>query len=88
MKSMTNISGTILSEEGFAVEDATVTLCNHVAFTDSLGKFTLRDIPIGTMFMIIEHRDYNQYIQSLMVQDEQPDLTITMSRLTTIASGR
>jgi hypothetical protein len=84
---MTNISGTVLSEEGFAIEGAIVTMCNHVAFTDSLGKFTLMHIPPGTMFMIIEHRDYNQYVQSLAIHDEQPDLVITMTRISTITSG-
>ena len=84
---MTDISGTVLTEEGFSVENAIVTMCNHVAYTDHFGKFTLTNIPVGTIYLIIEHKDYNQYVQSLMVLDEQPDLCITMNPITTIKSG-
>lgn len=84
---MTTISGTVLTQEGFSIQNAVVTICNQVAYTDNMGRFTLSHVPLGTKHLIVEHRDYNQYIQSLMIEEDQPDLAIIMTSITTIKSG-
>ena len=85
---MAKISGTVLTDKGFSVPNATVSICNHIAYTDDIGRFTLTNLPLGTAYLIVEHRDYNQYIQSLMIEEEQPDLIITVTSISTIKSGR
>jgi len=84
---MTNISGTVLTEKGFAVENAMVVIANRIASTDNMGRFCLCDVPIGTAYVVIEHRDYDQYIEPVVIDNDQPDLIMTLSPITKIASG-
>ena len=83
-----DISGTVLTEEGFAVEGALVTLCYRITETDPMGRFTLADIPAGSNYLIIEHRDFEQYVQPVAIQGEEPDLIVTMTRISTIKSTK
>jgi hypothetical protein len=87
---MTDISGTVLTDDGFVIKDANVSLsqCQQVVHTDEMGKFVLVDVPVGTMFLIIEHPDFDQYIMPLMAMDEQPNLVISMNRIATIQTGK
>ena len=85
---MTDISGTVLTDDGFSIENAIVTLCSQVAYTDNMGKFSLHNVAVGTLYMVVEHRDFDQYVRSLMVMEDQPDLIITMNRIATIQTGK
>ena len=76
---MFEISGQVLDNNGFAIENAPESIAGICTLTDEMGFFTISCISPGSHFISAEHRDYDQAVAPIMVDRDIPDFPIILA---------
>ncbi len=68
-----DIHGTIKSETGVAIENATVALkgTNHLTFSDKNGKFSFFNLKAATATLVVNHLGFYEYTRELPLTGNQ-----------------
>lgn len=69
-----SVTGTVLDEDGNPIDGATVYVEGHPSVqntTDSLGRFVLEDVPIGSQRIIVVKDGFKRDYQDVNVQQDQ-----------------
>jgi len=84
--SSTSVSGTVLDPSGAVVPGATVQIHNpvsqfdHTTTTDSVGKFTISNVPFNPYHLTITRTGFSPHAQDVEVRSVVPlNLSITLS---------